>query len=398
MTLSLPRASSNKTDQFRESAIRETMRLAALHRAINLGQGVPDFPCPPELKESAQEAILADVNQYAITWGDRLLRQAIATKTAKCSGLKVDPETQITVTCGATEAMIATLVALVNAQEEVILFEPFYENYGAEIIIAGTTPRYVRLNAPHWTFDESELAAAFNRNTRAIIINSPHNPTSKVFSKEEMLFIAALCQKWGVIAITDEIYEHILYDGNEHISLGALPGMEDLTVTLNSLSKTYSVTGWRVGWAIASQALSASIRKVHDFLTIGAPAPLQRGGVKAINMPQNFYTELAKEYEVRRSHMLETLDLVGIPYFKPQGAYYVFCDISRFGFENDLSFAQYLIEKVGVAVVPGSSFRAPQTALNQYVRFCFSRKLETLEAARQVLAKASLNRSSAQVH
>jgi aminotransferase len=367
------------------------MRLAALHRAISLGQGVPDFPCPPELKEAGRDAIFNDINQYSITWGDRLLREAVALKANRFAGVKVDPETQITITCGSTEAMIASLLALIDAQEEVILFEPFYENYGAETILAGAVPRYVRLKPPDWTFDEKELAQAFNKRTRAIIVNSPHNPTGKVFSKEELLSIAKLCQKWGVLGITDEIYEHILYDGSTHIYMSSLPGMEDLTVTLNSLSKTYSVTGWRVGWAIAAQPITSSIRKVHDFLTVGAPAPLQRGGVKAINLPEKYYQELASEYEQRRSHMLDTLDRVGITYSKPKGAYYVFCDVSRFGFESDVAFAKHLIEKVGVAVVPGTSFFGPHSSGHQYVRFCFSRSLETLEAARLRLSKGPLS-------
>ena len=310
MTIAMPRAGSIKTDQFRESVIRETMRLSQLHGAVTLGQGVPDFPCCDELKEAARAAIFADINQYSITWGDRALREAIALKTSRLSGLKIDPETQVTVTCGSTEAMIASLLAFVNTQEEVILFEPYYENYGAEAILAGASPRYVQLNAPDWTFDERELAAAFNDKTRAIIVNSPHNPTGKVFNKEELQCIAKLCQKWGVLAITDEIYEHILYDGNTHILLCSLPGMEDLTVTLNSLSKTYSVTGWRVGWAIAAAPLTTSIRKVHDFLTVGSPAPLQRAGVTAINLPETFYKELADEYEERRTHMLHTLEFI----------------------------------------------------------------------------------------
>lgn len=387
MNTSTPRANSSKTEQFRESVIRETMRLAQLHGAVSLGQGVPDFPCPEPLKESARMAIFADINQYSITWGDRLLREAIAVKYGQNYGMKIDPERQVTVTCGATEAMIASLLALVNAGEEVIFFEPFYENYGPETILSGASPRYVRLRPPDWAIDEKELAQAFNKNTRAIIVNSPHNPTGKVFSKEELSAIAKLCQKWGVLAITDEIYEHILYDGSEHISLFTLPGMEDLTVALNSLSKTYSVTGWRVGWAIAAAPLSASIRKVHDFLTVGAPAPLQRAGVKAINLPQEYYDELARQYEERRAHMLETLELAGIPYTVPKGAYYVFCDVSRFGFESDLAFAKHLIEKVGVAVVPGTGFLGPHAIKEQYVRFCFSRNMNTLGEARKRLTK-----------
>ena len=260
------KTASAKASQFKESVIREMSRLAAQHGAVNLAQGLPDFPCPLELKEAAIKALLDDVNQYAITWGDRLLRQAIAAKTERCLGLKVEPEKEITVTCGATEAMMSAMLALVDPDEEVIVFEPFYENYGPDAILSGARPRYVKLRAPDWSFDEEELAAAFNDRTRAIIINTPHNPTGKVFSREELTTIAAHCQKWGVLAFTDEIYEHILYDDAEHIAMAAIPGMEELTVTINSLSKTYSVTGWRVGWAIAPESLTLPIRKVHDFL------------------------------------------------------------------------------------------------------------------------------------
>jgi len=376
---------SNKANQFQESVIREMSRLAALHKAINLAQGLPDFPCPTELKEAASKALFDDINQYAITWGDKPLREAIAKKYQSYLGMKVDPESQITVTCGATEAMVATMLALVDPSEEVIVFEPFYENYGPDAILSGATPRYVKMHPPNWTFDEKDLEKAFNKNTRAIIINTPHNPTGKVFTREELELVARLCQKWGVLAFTDEIYEHILYDGHKHVAIGSLPGMEDLTVTINSLSKTYSVTGWRVGWAIARPEITNAIRKVHDFLTVGSPAPLQRAGVTAINLPQKYYDELSEEYEDRRKYMLETLDQVGIEYYKPQGAYYTFCDISKFGYENDIQFTKYLCEKIGVAVVPGASFFGDSELKHHYVRFCFSRKPETLEAARAKL-------------
>lgn len=374
---------SARANLFQESVIREMSRLAAQHKAVNLAQGLPDFPCPPELKEAVTRATLDNVNQYAITWGDKFLRQAIAEKAARFNGIKADPETDITVCCGATEAMVATMMALVDPQEEVIVFEPFYENYGPDAILSGAVPRYVRMNPPDWSFDEQELARAFNDKTRAIIINTPHNPTGKVFSREELNVIAGLCQKWGVLALTDEIYEHILYDGREHISIASLPGMEDLSVTINSLSKTYSVTGWRVGWAIARPELTLPIRKVHDFLTVGAPAPLQRAGVTAVNMPQSYYDELKQEYEERRRYMLETLEQIGIEYYMPQGAYYAFCDISKFGHKNDLAFTKYLVKDIGVAVVPGGSFFGADNPLkHKYVRFCFSRQDETLKAAR----------------
>jgi aspartate/methionine/tyrosine aminotransferase len=386
------RTSSQRASQFKESVIREMSRLAAQHGAVNLSQGLPDFPCPPELKEAASKAVFDNINQYAITWGDRHFRQAIADKMMRDYSMSVDPETEITVTCGATEAMVSAMLALVDPGEEVVVFEPFYENYGPDAILSGATPRYVSLHAPEWRFDEKELERAFNNKTRAIIVNSPHNPTGVVFDKEQMQAIARLCQKWGVLAITDEIYEHILFDGNKHIVLATVPGMEDLTITINSLSKTFSVTGWRVGWAIAKPELTSAIRKVHDFLTVGAPAPLQRAGTAALKLGQKFYDDLSHEYEERREHMLETLQEVDIPYFTPQGAYYVFSDISGFGHASDLAITKYLVEKVGVAVVPGSVFFGPnEPTASRYVRFCFSRKMETLQAARERILKAKLH-------
>lgn len=379
---------SNRANQFQESVIREMSRLSAQHQAVNLAQGLPDFPCPPELKEAVTRAVFDDVNQYAITWGDKFLRQAITEQTKKFSGLTIEPETDITVCCGATEAMVATMLALVDPGDEVVVFEPFYENYGPDSILCGAVPRYVKLHAPNWTFDEDELAKAFNENTRAIIINTPHNPTGKVFNLQEMTAIANLCQKYNVLALTDEIYEHILYDGAKHVSMAALPGMADLTVTINSLSKTYSVTGWRVGWAIAKPELTLPIRKVHDFLTVGSPAPLQRAAVTAINMPDKYYAELKSKYAERRAMMMEILDGVGIPYYKPEGAYYAFCDISGLGFKSDMDFTKYLVKDVGVAVVPGGSFFGPEAEKrHNYVRFCFSRKEETMLAAKERLKK-----------
>jgi len=379
---------SNRASQFQESVIREMSRLSAQHKAVNLAQGLPDFPCPPELKEAVTRAVLDDVNQYAITWGDKFLRQALAEQFKKFTGLNVEPETDITVCCGATEAMVATMLALVDPGDEVIVFEPFYENYGPDSILCGAIPRYVKLHAPNWTFDEADLAKAFTDKTRAIIINTPHNPTGKVFNLEEMTAIAKLCQKHNVLAFTDEIYEHILYDGAKHISMAALPGMADLTVTINSLSKTYSVTGWRVGWAIANAELTLPIRKVHDFLTVGSPAPLQRAAVTAINMPDKYYDDLKTKYAERRTMMLDILDGVDIPYFKPEGAYYAFCDISKLGFKSDMDFTKHLVKDIGVAVVPGGSFFGPDEASrHNYVRFCFSRKEETMLAAKERLAK-----------
>ncbi len=378
---------SKKADAFTESVIREMSRIAAQHKAINLAQGFPDFPCPQELKDAAAKAVHDDINQYPITWGARDFREAIARKCGNYLGINIDPETNLTVTCGATEAMASTMLATVDPGDEVIVFEPYYENYGPDAILCGATPRYVTLHPPEWNFDPDELSAAFNDRTRAIIINTPNNPTGKVFSREELTFIAGLCQKWGVMCFTDEIYEHILYDGAQHVAMHSLPGMEDLTVTINALSKTYSVTGWRVGWIIASPEITSGIRKVHDFLTVGAPAPLQRAGVTAMNLPQSYYDELATLYDEKRTLMLDILEEAGIPYFRPKGAYYVFTDISRFGFRTDMEFAHYLAKDIGVAIVPGSSFFRDREKGYKYARFCFSKKPETLQAAREKLIK-----------
>src|SRR5436190_2893863 len=288
---------SHKAAQFTESVIREMTRLAMEHKAINLSQGYPDFAAPEVLKKAAADAIFADVNQYAITWGAKNFRDALVYKTKKFLGIDIDPEREITVSCGSTEAMIDVLLAVINPGDQVIVFEPFYENYGPDAIISGATPRYVQLRRPDWSFDEKELAAAFNNNTKAIIINTPNNPTGKVFSREEMQFIAALCQKWNVIAITDEIYEHILFNGKQHIAMATLDGMRDRTITINGLSKTYSVTGWRVGYTIAPPDITQAIRKVHDFLTVGAAAPLQEAGAHALRLPRSYYDKLQASYD-----------------------------------------------------------------------------------------------------
>ncbi len=376
---------SEKASRFTESVIRQMSQMARKYDAINLAQGFPDFPCPPELKEAACRAIMDDINQYAVTWGDPYFRQAFAEKSSRYLGIPVDPETEVTVTCGATEAMIATMLATVNPGDEVIVFEPFYENYGPDAIIAGATPRYVTLHPPHWTFDPEELAKAFNPKTKAIIINTPHNPTGKVFSQEELEVIAELCQKWNVLAFTDEIYEHILYDNHQHVAMASLPGMKDLTVTINGLSKTYSVTGWRVGTIIANPEITGAIRKTHDFLTVAAASPLQKAGIAAMQLSTSYYTGLSAMYTEKRNTILRILDEVGIRYFKPQGAYYVFSDVSSFGYKTDLEFTHYLVKDVGVAVVPGSSFFSQPELGYKYVRFCFSKKPETLLAASERL-------------
>jgi aspartate/methionine/tyrosine aminotransferase len=385
--MELKKRTSFKTDRFTESVIREMTRLAMEYDAINLAQGFPDFPAPEPIKQAAIEAIRADINQYAITWGAASFREAIAEKVRWSLGLDVDPETEITVTCGATEAMIASLMAVLNPGDEVIIFEPFYENYGPDAILADARPRYVSLYPPEWTFDPDELRAAFTARTKAIVINTPNNPTGKVFTREELELIAALCQQWDVIAITDEIYEHILYDGAEHIAIATLEGMRERTITINSLSKTYSVTGWRIGYAIAPPELTAAIRKVHDFLTVGAAAPLQEAGAVALRLPRSYYEQLAAEYAARREKLLGALKAAGFGVYVPRGAYYIMTDISRFGFEDDVAFAHYLVREIGVAVVPGSSFYENPEKGRQQVRFCFCKTEATLEAAAERLLR-----------
>ena len=373
---------SHKAAQFTESVIREMSRVAAKHKAVNLAQGFPDFPAPPEIKDAACRAIMNNHNQYAITWGTKNLRDAIVAKTKRDYGVTFDPETNLTVCCGATEGMIASLMATVNPGEEVIVFEPFYENYGPDAILCGATPRFVSLHPPDFSFRPEELAAAFNEKTRAIVINSPNNPTGRVFSRQDLELIAQLCQKYDVLAITDEIYEHILYDDAEHIPLWTLPGMAERTIAVNSVSKTFSVTGWRIGFILASAALTASIRKVHDFLTVGAAAPLQEACAEAFAFPESYYKELGDFYRQRRDYMLKALEDVGFRCVRPGGAYYIMAEIAPFGWDDDVAFAFHLASEIGVAVVPGSSFYRPgHPDSHKYVRFCFCKEMATLEAA-----------------
>jgi aminotransferase len=377
--------SSDRALKFTESVIREMTRVCLKHEGVNLAQGFPDFPAPSEIKEAAVRAIRADLNQYAITWGEPNLRQAITEKFAWYNGVTIDPEREITVCCGATEAMISSLMAIVNSGEEVIVFEPFYENYGPDTILCNANPRFITLHEPDWHFAEKELTKTFNNKTKAIIINTPNNPTGKVFSREELQFIADLCLKWGVIAVTDEIYEHILYDGAKHISMASLPGMRDQTITVNSISKTYSLTGWRVGWAIAPEHLTTSIRKVHDFLTVGAPHPLQEAAATALRMDRSYYTTLATGYRERRGFFSRVLEEAGFRIYLPHGAYYIMTDIGHFGFSDDVAFAFHLVEKFGIATVPGSSFYSRSSLGKTKVRFCFPKKKETLEQAAEKL-------------
>jgi aspartate/methionine/tyrosine aminotransferase len=388
---------SDKVSQFTESVIREMTRQAMLYGAVNLAQGFPDFAAPAEIKQAARVAIDGDVNQYAITWGAKNLRNAIARQMGVWQGITVDPEKEITVCCGSTEAMISTLLAVCNAGDEVVIFEPFYENYGPDSVLSGARPRFVKLRPPtsdggEWTFDEKELRPAFDKHTKAVILNTPNNPTGKVFTRAELELIRDLCVEFDVLAITDEIYEHILFDGTEHISMASLDGMRERTVTINGMSKTYSVTGWRVGWAVAPEKITNAIRKVHDFLTVGAPAPLQEAGATALSLPPEYYAKLAEGYRVRRDHLIPALEGAGFRCFRPRGAYYVMTDISEFGFEDDVSFTKYLVKDIGVAAVPGSSFyRDPKDGARQ-VRFAFCKKLETLDAAAGKLEKLRARR------
>ena len=383
---------SDKVAYFTESVIREMTRQAMLHNAVNLAQGFPDFPAPAEIKQAAQQAVAADVNQYAITWGAKSLRNAIARQMGVWQGITVDPEKEITVCCGSTEAMISTLLATCNTGDEVVVFEPFYENYGPDSVLSGAKPKFVKLRPPkedggEWTFDEKELRQAFSKQTKAIILNTPNNPTGKVFTRAELELIRDLCIEFDVLAITDEIYEHILYDGTSHIAMVTLDGMRERTVTINGMSKTYSVTGWRVGWAVAPEKITNAIRKVHDFLTVGAPAPLQEAGAAALSLPPEYYAKLAEGYRTRRDHLMPALTAAGFKCFRPRGAYYVMTDISAFGFDDDVSFAKHLVKDIGVACVPGSSFyRDPRDGAKQ-VRFAFCKKTETLDAAASRLAK-----------
>ncbi|MCO1582114.1 aminotransferase class I/II-fold pyridoxal phosphate-dependent enzyme [Crossiella sp. SN42] len=375
---------SSKVASFTESVIREMTRLATAHDAVNLSQGLPDFACPPELKQAVKDAVDADLNQYPITFGESALREAIAAKTGWAyPGWQVDPETEICVTCGATEAMVATMLALVEPGDEVIMFEPHYENYGPDAVLAGATPRFVPLHRPDWSIDEAELRAVFSERTRAIVVNTPHNPTGKVFSRAELDLIAELCQRYDVLCITDEIYEHIHFLGaGGHIPPATVPGLSDRTITINSVSKTYAVTGWRVGWTIAPDWATKAIRTVHDFLTVGAPTPLQAASVTALGLPPEYYTGLAVHYRELRDLLCPALAEIGFRLHSPDGAYYVLCgteDLDPGG--HDVEFARRLITDLGVAVVPGSSFYANPEEGRKLVRFAFPKRPDTLHTA-----------------
>jgi len=364
-------------------------RLALRHDAVNLAQGFPDFQAPEELKEAARRAIGDDLNQYAITWGAKPFRDAISAKYSRAYGFELDPEIEITVVCGSTEGMIASLLATTDPEDEVVIFEPFYENYGPDADLCSARRRYVRLYPPDWHFDPDELRAAFSAKTKAVILNTPHNPTGKVFTYREMELIAALCREFDALCVTDEIYEHITYDGAAHIPMITLPDMRQRTVVVNSMSKSYSVTGWRVGWVIAPSSITAHIRKVHDFLTVGAAAPLQQAGVFAMSLPDSYYRDLAAHYLERRDILLGILESSGLRCYRPAGAYYIMSKFDDLGYSDDIAFCSHLIEKIGVAAVPGSSFLSGGEWEPKLIRFCFCKKYETLSAAGQRLRRLS---------
>jgi aspartate/methionine/tyrosine aminotransferase len=381
----MPTGVSSKTRLFTESIIREMTRRALKCGAVNLAQGFPDFAAPVELKEAAKRAIDEDYNQYAVTHGSPNFRAAIAEKARAYNELECDPDLNITVTCGATEAMVASLLAVINPGDEVIIFEPFYENYGPDTILAGATPRYVALRDPDYSIDSAELAAAFSPHTKAIIVNTPHNPTGKVLNRLELETIADLCCRHNTLAITDEIYEHIIFGEARHLSLATMPGMAQRTITISGLSKTYSVTGWRLAYAIACERLTSAIRKVHDFLTVGAPHPLQEAGVAALHLPPSFYNELAAAYQRKGAMLFEALSAAGFKCRSPQGAYYIMADVGHLGFRDDFEAADFMLDEVGIAAVPGSSFYHHRDLGRNILRFTFSKSESTLAAAAERL-------------
>lgn len=383
---------SLRARQIRESNIRDAARLVSeTPGVVNLGQGLPEYPAPDCLKEAAIAAIRADYNQYSNTWGYSPLRQAIADKMLRYNGLAADPEHEITVTCGASEALNVSLLSLVNRGEEVIVFEPFYENYHPNVVVAGGVPRYVKLNAPNYTFDPAELARAFNRRTRAILINTPHNPTGRVFNREELTVIAELCQKWNVVAITDEIYEYMVYDGNRHLSLATLPGMRDRTITISGLSKTFGITGWRLGYAVAPRRYTTALRKVHDYMTLAAPSPLQMAAITALKLPDSFYQDMRAKYQQQRDALMVVAREAGFQFRVPEGTYYLFTDASSLGYANDRALWEYLLKQHKLATVAGYCFHRPGVHTNN-IRFCYAKSPATIEAAKERLTQFQARR------
>ena len=373
-----PRRTAQRTHRFTESVIREMTRVAHEHGAVNLAQGFPDFPCPELLKAAAREAVSNDINQYAITWGAPRLRSALEGAYMRRYGMEVDGAREITGTCGATEAMAAVLLALVDPGDEVIVTEPFYENYGPDSVLCGARPIFLALDPPQFRLDVGRLRDHVGPRTRAIVVNTPNNPTGRVLDREELAAVAAVCQDHDLLAITDEIYEHIYYEG-EHVPLATLEGMRDRTVTVSGASKTFAVTGWRVGWAVAPPDLTDAIRKVHDFLTVGAPAPLQEGVAAALEtLDDEYYAALASEYRERRDVLVPALREAGFRCVPPQGSYYVLADFSELSRADDHRFARLLAREAGVAPVPGSSFYSKPPGGSTHVRFAFCKRLETL--------------------
>jgi aminotransferase len=384
---------SQRVQGFTESVIREMTRVVALHGGVNLAQGMPDFPPPAALVDAAHAALDGDFHQYAITWGAPSLRRAVADKYRRLYNMDVDPERHVTVCCGATETMLSTLLAVLNPGDEVIIFEPFYENYGPGCIISGAAPVWIPLDGPDLTFDPDRLRAAVSPRTRAVVFNSPNNPSGKVFSRRELEIIADLCRRHDLLAITDEIYEHIVYDGATHTPIATLPDMADRTVTISGISKSYSVTGWRVGYAIAPPEISDGIRRVHDFVTVGAPHPLQEAAVTALGFPDSYYVELRTAYQARRDLLLGYLERAGFVCNRPQGAYYILTDVAhfmkRYAIEDDTAFAMWLIKECGVATVPGSSFYAHADLGRTKIRFCFPKTEDLLRDAGERLQTLS---------
>ena len=380
---------SKRVQGFTESVIREMTRVNNQHDGINLAQGMPNFPPPRELIEAAHRAIDGDFHQYAITWGTPRLRQAIADKYRKFYGMEIHPDRNVTVCCGSTETMLATLMAVLNPGDEVIIFEPFYENYGPGCIMSQAEPVYVPLEPPDFSFDPDRLRKAVSPRTRAIIFNSPNNPSGKVFSRAELQVIADVCLEHDLLAITDEIYEHIVYDGAQHIPIATLPGMAERTITISGISKSYSVTGWRIGYAVASAELSVGIRRAHDFITVGAPHPLQEAAVSALNLPDSYYVYLRESYQARRDLLFGKVEEAGFRAFKPRGAYYILTDVAHwlpeYGCADDHEFAMFLVKKIGVATVPGSSFYSTKDLGRTKIRFCFPKTDDMLiEAGRRL--------------
>lgn len=370
---------SNRIEYFTDSVIRRMTRIANSHGAVNLSQGFPDFDPPVELKSALQEVASGSIHQYAVTWGAPNFREALAKKQSRFMGFPIDPDTQVVVTCGSTEAMMAAMMTICNPGDKVIVFSPFYENYTADAILSGAEPVYVHLRPPEFSFDVDELEEAFKKGPKALILCNPSNPTGKVFTLEELKIIADFVEKYDVFVITDEVYEHIVYEPYKHIYFASLPGMFERTISCSSLSKTYSITGWRLGYLIAPARIIDGARKVHDFLTVGAASPLQEAAVTALNFEDEYYTHLRDLYTEKKDLFLKGLDELKLKYTVPQGAYYVMVDISEFGAESDLEFCEWLAREVGVAAVPGSSFFKED--VNHLIRFHFAKRKETLEEA-----------------